>query len=542
MAGETQVAPSIGKRHSRWWWIGSILLLVFALFIVVLSIVASRAEPIVRTRIIETLSTRFHSRVELAGFHVSVRGGLRVSGEGLNIYAPEDLDIHKPGIQPLIGIKQFSFRAGVLNLLRTPMRVHRVDLKGLELNVPAKEQRGQMQGMEPKSKKLKIFVDEFVCDDAALIINTMKPGKLPLEFAIHSLHMRDIGPGQPMKFEATLINPKPVGDIQSDGYFGPWDADAPRDTPVQGNYSFSHADLSTIKGIGGILSSTGDYSGTLGSIAVHGQTETPDFRIAISGHPVPLHTEFHAIVDGTSGDTYLKPVNAKILQSNLVANGFVVRVKDPPGHEVNLDVMIDDARIQDLLTLGVRTVPPVMTGAVKMTTKLDLPPGAGDITERLKLDGKFQISGAHFTNDKVQSKVDALSLRSQGDPEAAKEETGANVQSDLSGVFKLQQGLLSFSQLHFLVPGTKVNLVGQYSLDGNQFDFHGTVRMDAKLSQMMTGWKSVLLKPVDPFFRKHGAGTEIPVKVTGTKSEPHFGLDFGHKDEAAGKSKGGQKN
>jgi hypothetical protein len=40
---------------------------------------------------------------------------------------------------------------------------------------------------------------------------------------------------------------------------------------------------------------------------------------------------------------------------------------------------------------------------------------------------------------------------------------------------------------------------------------------------------SVLLKPVDPFFSKHGAGAEIPLKVTGTKSEPHFGLDFGHK-------------
>jgi len=35
---------------------------------------------------------------------------------------------------------------------------------------------------------------------------------------------------------------------------------------------------------------------------------------------------------------------------------------------------------------------------------------------------------------------------------------------------------------------------------------------------------------VDPFFSKHGAGTEVPVKMTGTKSEPHFGLDFGHKE------------
>ena len=62
--------------------------------------------------------------------------------------------------------------------------------------------------------------------------------------------------------------------------------------------------------------------------------------------------------------------------------------------------------------------------------------------------------------------------------------------------------------------------------------------LDAKLSQMTTGWKSVLLKPVDPFFSKDGAGTEIPVKITGTESAPHFGLDFHHKDEG----QAGEKN
>lgn len=56
--------------------------------------------------------------------------------------------------------------------------------------------------------------------------------------------------------------------------------------------------------------------------------------------------------------------------------------------------------------------------------------------------------------------------------------------------------------------------------------------MNATVSQMMTGWKSILLKPIDPFFRKNGAGTEVPIRVTGTESEPHFGLDFGHKDES----------
>ncbi len=116
-----------------------------------------------------------------------------------------------------------------------------------------------------------------------------------------------------MHFDATLVNPKPKGEIQSSGEFGPFHEDSPGDTPVKGDYTFDHADLSTLKGIAGILSSTGQYQGTLDNIVVNGETDTPDFRIRISGHPVPLHTKFHAIVDGTNGDTVLDPVDATIL-------------------------------------------------------------------------------------------------------------------------------------------------------------------------------------------------------------------------------------
>ena len=514
------------RRQSRRRWIAGLLLVCFALAGVVLVIAIRNAEPILQARIVETLSTRFHSHVELTGLHVSITHGLRVSGEQLKIFDENDLNIHQPGIQPLISVDEFRFSAGILNLLHTPMRVHRVYLKGLELNVPPKEQRGD--GFSVKNGKIKIYVDEFICEQARLIINTLKPDKLPLEFDISNLGMKEIGPGQPLRFTATLVNPKPVGAIQSSGFFGPWQADDPRSTPVRGGYSFSNADLSTIRGIGGILSSTGDYSGTLGNIVVDGKTETPDFRIAISGHPVPLTTEFHAIVDGTSGDTYLEPVRAKILNSSLVAKGSAVRVKDPNGHRTLLDVVVDPARIEDLLKLGVRTDPPVMTGAAKLRTKLDLSPGEADVSGRLRLAGTFQISGAHFTNEKIQSRVDALSMRGQGRPKEAKGDV-PDVVSEMAGTYRLADGLLSFSKLHFQMPGTHVDLSGKYSLDGNQFDFHGKARMDAKLSHMVTGWKSILLKPIDPFFSKDGVGTEIPVKVTGTKSAPHFGLDFGHK-------------
>jgi hypothetical protein len=176
----------------------------------------------------------------------------------------------------------------------------------------------------------------------------------------------------------------------------------------------------------------------------------------------------------------------------------------------------------------------VMSGAAQLTTKFDLSPGPEDLADRLHLNGNFQITGAHFSNDKVQAKVDTLSFRSEGKlKQANANAVGAqDVSSDMSGSFKLRDGLFSFSQLRFNVPGTTVDLTGDYSLDGKEFDFHGTARMKAKLSQMTRGWKSVLLKPVDPFFSKNGFGTQLPVKITGTRSAPHFGLDFGHKDES----------
>ena len=525
MSEETGARNRKHTRGSRWWSIRTIALAFLVVVGVAVAIAIYHAEPILRGRIIETLSARFHSRVELAGFHVSVAHGVHVSGEGLKIFGTSDVNIQKPETQPLIAIDEFRFAASVLNLLHTPMRVHRVYLKGLELNIPPKEQR--RAGINVKGGKIKVYVDE-----SRLVINTLRPDKLPLEFDISQLQMKEIGPGQPLFFDAMLVNPKPVGTIHSSGLFGPWEADDPRSSPVRGKYSFSNADLSTIKGIAGILSSTGEYAGTLGNIVVDGTTDTPDFRIAISGHPVPLHTEFHAIVDGTSGDTYLEPVKAMILHSPLFAKGSVLRVRNPNGHRVVLDVAVDGARIDDLLKLGVRTDPPVMTGAAELKTKLDLSPGDADLSNRLRLAGLFHISRAHFTNEKVQSKVDALSLRSQGRPKEAKDDIPDNVLSEMTGTFKLSNGLLSFSQLHFQVPGTKVDMTGKYSLDGNQFDFHGKARMEAKLSHMVTGWKSVLLKPVDPFFSKHGAGTEVPVKVTGTKSAPHFGLGFGHKEAA----------
>ena len=169
-----------------------------------------------------------------------------------------------------------------------------------------------------------------------------------------------------------------------------------------------------------------------------------------------------------------------------------------------------------------------MSGTVAMNTQLSLPPGPEEISDRLRLNGTFDISDGEFSNKKLQNRVDTLSLRGSGKPKLIPKTSEFNVPGELRGSFRLRGGMLSFSSLRFQVPGTLADMTGHYSLDGNTFDFHGKLRMDAKLSQMTTGWKSILLKAVDPFFHKDGAGTEVPFKITGTRSEPHFGLDFHH--------------
>ena len=516
-------------------WIAFIFVLLGAAAFITADIYFHRAMPILRSRVINTLSTRFDSRVQLQSFDVSVLQGFEVSGGGLKLY-PNKLDME----QPLFSVDKFSFRTGWRDLFRTPMHIGQVRVSGLGINLPPKSQRKNMPrlnppGEEARKQKIEIRVDELLVDNATLVIGTDKPGKVPLEFDIASLRMTSVGAGQPMRFHAILTNPKPVGDIDSTGSFGPFVADDPGSTPVSGTYSFSNADLSTLKGIGGILSSTGKYEGVLNQITVDGETDTPDFQLDTAQHPVPLHTKFHAIVDGTTGDTYLRPVDATLGHSHFLASGDVVRVPGGQGHNITLDVTVDRGRIEDMLQLAVKTEPPIMTGALTLHTKFYLPPGKVRVTDKLRLQGSFQIAGAHFTNDKFQSKVDQLSLRGQGRAkEAAQESKGgpaADAASTMQGSFDLDASKLTFSSLQYTVPGANIAMEGVYSLDGKQFDFHGKARLDAKVSQMVTGWKSVLLKPVDPFFSKNGAGTEVPIQVTGTNSDPHFGLDFGRKDD-----------
>jgi len=280
----------------------------------------------------------------------------------------------------------------------------------------------------------------------------------------------------------------------------------------------------------------GDFQGQLNRIAVAGTTDTPDFSLDTANHPMHLQTTFKAIVDGTTGDTYLDPVNATLHNTPITCKGSVVNIHGQ-GHVIDLDVDIPNGHIEDLLALAVKTRPVYLTGGITTRAKLHIRPGPESVSQKLAVKGAFTLRNMHFTNPQVQDKVDGLSLRAQGRPAEAK--PGAPDQSSqMTGNFNLDRGRIAFDKLDYTLPGAHVQLTGLYSLDGEQFDFHGTVKTDAKVSQMVSSWwKQLLLKPVDPFFRKDGAGAEVPIKISGTHNEPKFGLDFGRKDKQPDQTK-----
>ena len=480
-----------------------------ALLVVVIMLPA--AGPVLKRRVIETVSAKFDSRVELEDFHVSLLRGFEISGSGLRIFAPDQV-VAAGMVSPIITVEHFTFHTGLLGLFASPTHVGEVHVRGLILEIPPKEwRRSPASGKRPG--KIGVVADRIVCDDSRLVIDTIKPGKDPKLFLLQHIILRELGPDQPWQYDATLINPVPRGDIQATGTFGPWQVFDPGAAAVTGHYLFDHVDLNTIKGIGGTLRSTGDFHGQLDRIAVDGTTTTPNFSLDTANHPLRLETKFHALVDGTTGDTYLQPVQAKLGRTEFTCRGSVVNHKGI-GHTIDLDVDVPAGRLEDFLALAVHTQPVVMSATITMKTKLHLRPGKESVTEKLGLRGGFTLTRVHFNNPAVQDKVDILSLRAQGLP--GKAVTGAeDVRSRMDGTFTMASGKLSLPELRYAMPGVNVRLNGIYSLDGNQFDFRGTVRTDATISHMVASPShSLLLRPLHPFFRKHGAAAEIPVNIS----------------------------
>ncbi len=485
--------------------IGVILVLAIGSWIIFAPVLAR----VVKARTISALEQNFACKVEVKDLQVSVFPHVAIAGEGIVFRLTA-----RPEMPPLFTIRKFTAGANPLGLLAR--HVSTVRLEGLEIHIPPRADNPAHEEKRPP----RFVVDEIIADGTTLTTIPKDRGKQPLEFDIRRLRLYGGGPEDAMKFEADLTNAKPPGEIHSTGTFGPWDREEPAGTPVYGKYTFRDADLSVFKGIAGKLSSDGDYRGALGHIEASGTTDVPDFRLVTAGNPVHLTTRYQAVIDGTDGNTYLQPVVGQFGHTSVTAQGSVDGKPGDPGKTVTLDIVVEQGRLEDMLLLAMKGKP-MMRGAVRFRAKLIVPPGDVDVVQKINLDGALTMDSATFSKLNVQEKVNELSHRGEGKPEESDQDS---VASQLKGAFKVAKGVITLTRFSFEVPGVTVDLHGTYSLLNSEMNFQGTAKLVAKVSETTTGWKSVLLKAVDPIFKRKNVGAEIPLRISGTPDKPRFGL------------------
>lgn len=544
------------SRHRWLRWTAGGVLAAAAVLAVAAAVLARHAEPFLRAQLVEDLSEHFHARVELDGFHVSLGNSLRgewglwASGRGLRIWPPAQVagagvPAQQASEEPLIQVAEFRFHVPLRLSQGEPVPISVVQLKGLVVRLPP-HSHFLHPARQPHSAaallKLKaVRLDRVESTQALLVLETDKPGKVPTQVAIARLRLTGITREGAMHFAAELTNPRPVGTIVTSGEFGPWQVDDPGQSLLTGAYRFTHANLADFHGIAGMLRSTGNYAGTLRSLEVSGETDTPDFRLTHAGHAMDLKTRFRAQVDATNGDTHLEDVEATLGSSHIHTSGHVVRVlaggdgqasgseAEPPhsiGHDIALNVRVVGGRVEDFLRLAMSAPTPLITGNLAVTATLHIPPGHEPVHLRMATRGQYTLAGARFTSASVQDKVMDLSLRAQGNPGAKKTVDPASILSQIQGHFEIVKGVLTLPDLSFTVPGAAVRLSGTYALDGGALHFTGVARTKATVSAMVGGWKGLLLKPADKLIEHGDAGAVIPIHLNGTESKPDFGIDL----------------
>ena len=419
---------------------------------------------------------------------------------------------------PLLTIEKLTIRGSYFGVLTR--HVSRITAEGAHVTIPP------FGSHEPfHTQHSKTVVDEIIANGSVVEIASGNPEKPPLRFDIHEASLRNVRWSGPLRYRLKLHNPEPPGELTVSGEFGVWEKADPRETPISGEYTFEHADLGVYGGIAGLLRSQGKFAGPLKHIDISGSTDIPDFEVRSGGHPVQLLTDFSAYVEAaTHGDTYLKRVDAHFGRTHVIVEGSIAGAKGRKGKTALLDLSAPRGRVEDILGLFAKRPRSPMSGPVSLKAKAEIPPGNERFLERVKLQGAFGIDQGSFTKPETQDEVNKLSAGARGEDDKDDPET---VLSDLKGQVTLEGGVARFSDLSFNVPGAEARLHGTYNIINHRIDLHGTMQVDSKISKTTSGMKALLLKAMDPFFKKKKKGEIVPVHIGGTFEHPQYGLDLG---------------
>jgi hypothetical protein len=398
-------------------------------------------------------------------------------------------------------------------------RIDRMRAEGLHVRIPT-EVPAATRG--DAKKRPETIIGELVADGAVLdIVREQRT----LRFSFARLTATDLAKSRAIVVRMTARIPEPPGNVTATGAVGPWNRSDVGATPVSGSFDLREADLGKYKGIAGLLSANGSFSGTLARIEVRGETDTPKFQVTQSPNTTRLRATYQVFVNALTGETTLDSVRAEFARTAISATG---KITHDPRTTVIVDFASEQSRIQDLLRMFGKSSHPALNGPITFRAHTVLPPGDERFLRKLRLDGSFGIDDAQFSRARTQRKVNELSARARGKArEVADGVEPASVVSDLIGRVIMRDGVARFSSISLRVPGAVAQGSGTYSLLSRQINLSGMLSMQADLPETTTGIKSILLKPFGWMFdKKKGKGSRVPVRVTGVYPNPKFQLSL----------------
>jgi hypothetical protein len=435
--------------------------------------------------------------------------------------------------QPPVGtVKTLYVQGHWPDLLLLRNRVELVDMTGFHLTLPApgsREARDEFPAGSPADfTGPDTLIERLEIHDSKLDILRDNGGRF--SFAIHQLHIEDLQKGRAMRFVVDMDNALPSGRIGAAGVFGPLNAQNLGATPVRGQFTYESVRLHDLGNVSGTLHAAGHFSGPLNSLAATANGVVPDFAVD-HGQPSAVSGSIQCTVNALDGNVIFHSMDLRTGATLIHATGSVVG----PPKTTDLDITVTRGSAQDLLRPFLSSEVPI-TGPAQLRAHayLEAATGNAGFFERLHVTGAFNVPAEQATDSSIERTLTAFSDREvrgkspKANGSDSKQVQPSDVISSVRGPATIRNGVVSTHGLTFELPGARAELDGTFNLHTSAVHLVGKLAMQSNISHATTGFKSFLLKPLAPFFKKKNAGTVVPIAITGAPGSYKVTQDIAH--------------